>query len=268
LQRSVALALARMHLRWMDNGPEYAARLLASALAEADEAEPEWTALARTLWAAALVGSGQQEQALQVATETFQDPEQRTPENALALAEALRFPSGPGGGQGPDVRQGAARLIVTVAELLGPVAFDPSKDEPGAVVPAAAASARWIDPEWQAHPEWQATWAHAVGIAWDLLGNRARALDAIRRQVALVPDNGDALETLATMLAATGETESRRQALSTWHQVERRSRAAGSRWWRAREARLELLRQLGEKAQASKLEQMTRVLYGRSNERR
>ncbi len=93
-------------------------------------------------------------------------------------------------------------------------------------------------------------------------GKRTEAIALYRQLHEIDPDKTKQLEALAELLATgTDETELR-EALRLWREVEQKSKPGGPRWTRGRRARLTLLEQLGERGQAEKLKQMTKILYG------
>ena len=91
---------------------------------------------------------------------------------------------------------------------------------------------------------------------------------AVRELAALVENNprdGDLRETYARRLAESRSVVDRREALQVWRTVERLSRPQGERWWRARQARIDLLRELGDPA-AERLDALTRLLHAAEGE--
>lgn len=75
------------------------------------------------------------------------------------------------------------------------------------------------------------------------------------------PDDGEIQESFATLLSQGNSADALRQALAQWQEVEQHSRRGGSRWRRARRARIELLTRLGDHDEAEKLTRLTRLLY-------
>jgi tetratricopeptide (TPR) repeat protein len=92
-------------------------------------------------------------------------------------------------------------------------------------------------------------------------GDRQAALAHYAALVAQSPDDGELQESYAKLLAVSDSDAELRQAQALWQQVESRSRRGGERWRRARTARIELLKSLGDEAEAVKLVRLTRLLY-------
>lgn len=102
----------------------------------------------------------------------------------------------------------------------------------------------------------------AKGLAG--IGKRKQALDIYRRLVDQETARSEHYEAYANLLTRGDSQEELQKALAVWQEYEKRSKPGGPRWLRARQARLELLRQLGKGEQAEKLLQLTKLLYPRT----
>ncbi len=97
--------------------------------------------------------------------------------------------------------------------------------------------------------------------AFVALGKRDQALSIYQRILDTHPKRGDLHESYGLLLSQSKEKEHLGLALQVWLRIEEQSKPAGPRWLRARQARLELLKQLGKGEQAKKLYQLTKLLY-------
>lgn len=273
LQRSVALALARLQLAESAEGPRYAERLLTAALAQNQggaasnpasangppppngPADGTWRSQAMALLAVARARAGK----LAAAERLLQKLAAAAPlteETALTMTQALRL-------RQESDRQRQRTLARFALRILALVATGESK--PG--------DSRRL-----------AELTRDRGVAHELLDQREAALAAYRQWMHDRPKDGDAMEACARLLgkgpdaAPARSTEAkpgsqtvrtnpaqqladRREAVQLWQQIERRSKPGGPRWRRARQARIVLLEQLGQPEQAQKLKQLTQVLY-------
>jgi hypothetical protein len=235
LQRETALRLARLHLKNSSGPSPYAERLLAALVASApageDGSAEEWLAAARPLFIVALARNGKPSEALAI----FADL-RRTPAASLREAVELidKFIA-----QGPDTGIALPETGQVALELVGRLAarrveLDPTTLSRIDMYRAAALAA--------AGDHWEATKLYS--------------------QLAIQsPDDADIHERYARVLALSESKIELRRALSVWLVIERRSRRGGPRWRRARQARIELLTKIGDRAEADKLEQLTRLLY-------
>ncbi len=96
-------------------------------------------------------------------------------------------------------------------------------------------------------------------------GKREAALALYRELTSGTSPDAVVLEEYAELLAQSPRERELREGLDIWHQIEKRSKPGGPRWWRSRRARLALLKQLGEGERAQKLEQLTKILYPASD---
>jgi tetratricopeptide (TPR) repeat protein len=92
-------------------------------------------------------------------------------------------------------------------------------------------------------------------------GRRQEAIAAYAQLAEQLPDDGQVQESYAALLAGSDSAADLRAALVRWQQVEQRSRPGSTRWYRARQARIELLRRLGDHEAEEKLLRLTRLLY-------
>ncbi len=262
LQRTVALALARLQLVESAEGHRYVEKLLTAALTSYPQtsqhkpSEKTWKPQAMTLLAAAKVRAGK----LAEAEGLLQELKTLIPldaETALTFVRSLRIQ------QEPDRqrRQTLARFVLQILALV-------ATGENGTGENGVGDSKQLAE------------LARAGGSAHELLGERMPALAAYRQWMQQRPEDGAAQEACAALLGkgldpkATLEPESQsgqldpaqaradgQQALRLWQQIERRSKPGGPRWRRARQARIGLLEQLGHHEQSQKLQQLTRILY-------
>jgi len=93
------------------------------------------------------------------------------------------------------------------------------------------------------------------------LGKRDQALAIYQKLLETYSERGDLHESYGLLLSESKEKVHLRLALQVWLRIEKQSKPAGPRWLRARQARLELLKQLGKGEQAEKLYQLTKLLY-------
>ncbi|MCH8840329.1 MAG: hypothetical protein IH831_06560, partial [Planctomycetes bacterium] len=229
LQRSVALRLSEMQLRHLPQGHEYAYKMLRAALRSSPDADAAWESPATALAAAALARRGDVAGAFQL----LGDEKTFTAKNVLLFLETVQF-----------LQQPNEKLQLEMAET---------------VVQITDLSASSV--EQAENKKTMGQFARYRGMAHELLGHRQKALAAYHEWMQYSPENGAAQETYATLVGKNRNPKYLRESLDVWQQIERRSKPAGPRWWRARRARMELLEQLGEEAQAEKLRQITTVLY-------
>lgn len=228
LQRAAALELARLHLKYGPQGHDYAQRMLLAALRGAPVPEPEWQADAAPLLIVALVRGGQTRDALQ----WLQQTTGQKSSDALSLLDALLAELQ----SAPEARKSALAGVLLTA------------------VDATAAAAKG-DAEMQSL----------------LVRYRAAALAGLNRdQEAIVLYNtlapqrsrdGAVQEEYAQVLSRSDGTADREQGLQQWQRVERGSRQGSPRWFRARLARIQLLKELGHGEEAAKLLALTRLVH-------
>jgi hypothetical protein len=227
--------LARLHLRYADS-PQYAERVLAAALQGAAGQEPKadeiWRSTAGSLLVAALARNGKTVEAQAMINQLAGAPPEMLLES-LATIDGLITQEASADGA---ARRELGRLAAAIVRLL-----DARRDE---LSESAMASLE----------RYRAAASMAVG-------DRAAALAHYGALAAQTPDDGEIQERYARLLAASDSPEELQRALAAWKQVESRSRRGGDRWWRARKARIELLRRLGDAAEAEKLVRLTRLLY-------
>ena len=235
LQRETAIALARLHLRHPGGSPTYAERLLAELIGskpvDDDESAEEWRAVARSLFVVALARNGKAAEARAMAANLGQPPAASLLESADQLHKLLALEPA-----SPDGQREIGQLALAILASL-----DSRRKELSESTGAEIDTFR----------------AAALAAA----GDRPGALALYKQLVAQSPDDGDLHEQHARLLSESDDIAELRTALASWHKVERRSRRGGPRWRRARQARIELLHQVGEPAEGEKLQRLTRLLY-------
>jgi hypothetical protein len=228
LQRDVALALARMQLTYVPEGPAYARQLLTAALASAGEVPEPWRRRA----------SG-----LLLVAEVFLDIEAGVDSHLREIAEAPR-----------DVKVEVARLLTEPR---------PAR-EPGAERRASQLALRILEgvpqPDSRAS-ESSSDYDHARARALAASGQQDAAVSAYRELIARQADDPGIHEEYADLMAASDSPEERRAALALYQEIEQRTNPDGSRWIRARLARIRLLADLGEASEAKKLLKLTAALH-------
>jgi hypothetical protein len=236
LQRNIAVALARLHLRFSPQPSPYAVQLLAAALRgkpqSPDSAEYRASkAAARVLLVEALARNGKPAEALAIVKQIRDAPTGLLLESLAAIHNLLLGHWNSDGGEHE------------LGELI--LALLPRVEARRSDLDAAAISRLSL---------WR-------GAALDAAGERDAAMAQYAALAAQAPEDGEIQERYAAFLAASDSEPELRQALARWQQVESRSRRGGPRWRRARQARIELLTRLGERTEAEKLLRLTRLLY-------
>lgn len=228
LQRSAAIALARLHLQYGPHGQEYAQRMLLSALRGAPPPEPEWRTDAAPLLIVALVRGGQSGEALKWLEQTSG---QRA-SDALALLDALlaELQSAPA-----SQESALAGVLLSAVDRVATGSKNDAEMHSLLVRYRAAALAG--------------------------LGRDQEALTIYTKLAPQRPRDGDVQEGYARLLGRSDSSAGREQALRQWRAVERGSRQGGPRWFRARLAHIELLKQLGRHDEAAKLLALTRLSH-------
>jgi tetratricopeptide (TPR) repeat protein len=235
LQHETAISLARLHLRFTIGPSPYAERLLRAVVeapAPSDNDSPqEWQATAQPLLVVALARNGKVDEASASVAELADTPAASLVEMLKAVEAILtRAP------HASDGQQELGRIMLVVLKHL-----DARSAEVDAGMQAAILE------------------YHAIALA--AAGDRPAAIALYAQLLAQSPNDGELQEHYARLLAASESAAELRQALSSWHVVEWRSRRGGPRWRRARQARIELLHRLGESEEADKLLRLTRLLY-------
>ncbi len=231
LQLATAASLARLHLAYGDDPPDYAERLLAAAMRGA-AAAPDgatWQQSVRPLLVVALVRSGKLSEARSELALSASAP----PATLIEVVDLL---------DGQLDREAAGRQ-----QAIGQLMLD--------AIQSLSARRNQLDAEASARLNRQ----YAAALA--AVGERDAALEQLRRLAAQRPNDGQLQEDYAALLAEGGTTDALREALAAWQKIEARSHRGGPRWIRARQARIELLGRLGERQEAEKLLQLTRLLY-------
>ncbi len=217
--------------------PPYATQLLSAAL-RGRHADPDpeqfaaWEATAKLLLVESLARGGRGAEARAMVEQLAKAPTAALLETLAAIDGAL----GPDSTTAAAVDEDVGELMLSLLRLL-----DTRRSELNAG--AATRLGGWR--------------ARALSAA----GDRPAALAQYAALAVQSPDDGKIQEGYAALLAASESPADLRQALARWQAVEARSRRGGPRWQRARRARIELLTRLGERAEAEKLVQLTRLLY-------
>lgn len=232
-QRTCALELARLMLDVGDAA--YAEKLLTKALEDAPQPTAEFVDRASPVLAVALVSGGKTAEAIDLLKNSARGDGGSASLESLArrltsdLAKLARSNSST-----TTERAAIGQLLLAVLEVAGD---------------GAAA--------------WQPSAARYRAAALAAVGNQAEArqlYDSLSQQF---PKSGDIQEEYAELLA-TGETSADRQAaLALYARIESASRRGAERWRRARQARIDLLIELGRTDEARKLEKLTRLLGDR-----
>jgi hypothetical protein len=235
-QRETAVALARLHLRYAAPTSPYAERLLVAALRGSpnrpDSAEDQaWESRARALLIEALARNGRAIEARPLVDQL-----------ANASIDSL------------------TETMATIYGLLTRDAMAPAGDrELGELALSMLRLADARRSEFDASAARRLSACRAAALA--AVGDRPAALAQFAALAAQSPDDGEIQLRYAAYLAASDQPPEMREALARWRQVESRSRRGGPRWRRARQARIDLLTRLGDRAEAEKLLQLTRLLY-------
>lgn len=229
LQRNIALRLSELHLLHVPAGHDYAYKLLRAALKNSPDADATWKSPAKALAAAALARRGDVSSVIPL----LWDEKTFTAESVLLFLETVQFDQQ----LNEELQREMAEAVVLITELI-------------------STNAEQVE-----NKEALGKFARYRGMAHELLGHRQAALSAYNDWRRYCPESGAAQETYASLVGKSRNPKYLLESLHNWQQIEKQSKPAGPRWWRARRARIELLEQLGEGAQAEKLRQLTKVLY-------
>lgn len=222
--RVAALAAARLWLEDARDGQVSAEEVLVAALSVSDNAPPEWLRQAQTLLVRAHAAAGRFGEATQTAARLAGAPAVEL----LGLAEALARDVS--SGLDPQPR-GAAEALQAYGPLQLKVlnVVDAGRDK------LAGDERRQLDR------------LRAVALA--NAGRRDQGLAILEKMAGELPDDGPVHETLAQLLS-DGDTESRKQALVKWREVQRKSRPGSARWFRANYGLARTFYLLGNKVEA------------------
>lgn len=237
LQQDAAIELARLHIRHGPPLSSYAAQLLIAALrdmppAESADANPnsDRENTVKALLIGALARNGKLADAHFVAENLTAGPPEVLLESLTIVADQLQQTANPG-----DAAK-RSQLAQTLVKLV---------------------DARHSELDEKSLAQLNACRAAIMAAT----GDRAAALAQYAALAAASPDDGEVQERYATLLTASDVPEELRQALALWQTIESRTRRGTGRWRRARSARIDLLKRLGENEEAAKLLQLTRLLY-------
>ncbi|MBN1853904.1 MAG: tetratricopeptide repeat protein [Pirellulales bacterium] len=229
LQRSIALSLGRMHIRYAEDGAEYCREILTAALAGSNEVDSAWKATARALLAEALLIQGAIHEADELAKQL---PDGHLP--MVELVEQSRKILHQSTGH--EKKAAVAQFVLHLVERFG-------HERNG----FSAADRFLLD--------------RARAAAHDVLGHYDEALALYTQLVKQRPKDGDLREDQARLLSQTGGAKDWNTALRAWQAVEHGSKPGGPRWFRARYARCELLIRLGRRDEAMTLIRLTTAIY-------
>lgn len=239
VQRTAALAIARLHLGYSPGPSVYAERLLTTALAapvkagagEENKAGSRWEVEARTLLIVALARN-----------EKFAAAREQIP--LLAAAE-------------PSKILMAVEQIDETVEAIG--LDDAAKRRECAAI---------MLPLLELAGKGGATDADTAGEIGRLRARAALAAGdkdtAIAEVAALAKASPQDLKRqieYAVLLSQSAEREDLRAALGVWQKIENQGGSHSDAWREARRRRIELLKRLGEREEAEKLARLTALLY-------
>lgn len=231
-QRACALELARLMLDVGDAA--YAEKLLTKALEDNPPPAADYVDRATPVLAVALVSSGKTAEAIDL------------------------LKSSAGGAAGSDSLESLARRLAgDLAKLArSNTATATERAAIGqlllAVIEVAADDAK----AWRPSPQRYRAAALAA------IGNPTEARQLYAALSNQFPKRGDIQEEYAILLATSETAADRQTALELYARIETASRRGGDRWHRARQARIDLLIQIGRTDEARKLEKLTRLLGG------
>lgn len=229
IQRDAALLLSDLRLRLSPPDIDYTNLLLSRAIDGSPSPEQSWTNRAAPLLAIALAAKGDAEGAINRLAAVGFSSDESTSQMLAMLATQLNSEPADSPFRGP--------LTEVIARVLDRLPPDSRLDKDRYRAPVLAER-----------------------------GNHAEALALYQQLVATHPRDGDLNEQYARLLAA-GSINEKQQALAHWQRIESSSRRGGERWYRARLARVRLLRQLGQQDDAAKLVALTKVLQPEMGER-
>jgi hypothetical protein len=228
-RREAALAAAQFFLR--DPSPEYqrALDLLTPAIDDAAGADAAWRTAAGCLRVAALAGLGRVEEA----TESLRTIAAGTPHDVLPLMHDLADLTDQAAA---PLQADLARLVIQAGDLarLGQAELSPEDAQEIDILQARALVAA---------------------------GQTRLAVERLLTLERQSPDSGEIKEWIATALLASDDPADWPAALPRWRDLERRARPGSDLWYRAK-LRLALVHEkLGNKEQAAKIVELTRLLH-------
>ena len=236
--RIAATAAASLWLYETKSGYRQAETLLTAALTGSPDADAAWQTSTQLLLVLSQAGQGKQ----QLAQQTLQQLSGGSPEELLnllgGLARTGQDADGPVRRNLAILQLGAVKLLATHREKL------------------SAPHQRTLDR------------LHATALADS--GNRTAAIKAFLALATRYANDGAIQEAYAEQLidtdgarntTATERIAQLREGLAKWRAIERRSRKATPRWYRARYAQAVALERLGRKPEAAQIVKLTRVLH-------
>ncbi|MEM6330435.1 MAG: hypothetical protein AAF790_09310, partial [Planctomycetota bacterium] len=229
---------------------DYAARLLRTAADANPPPAADWQARAKPLLAAALVRGKKLGKAARLLPAGISLTRDNSADLLDALLRLTRDPPEAGASKTDTPKTDAALQREAGELLLALLQRVPVDEGPGDEDPiderSGSDSQAWRLPYRAAALRATSRQADALAAAQRLAGER--------------PDDLQAQQQLAALLATQPGEADRRRALALWRQLEGRSGRGTADWRRARLARIELLEGLGQRRQAAKLLRITRVL--------
>lgn len=229
-QRTTALELARLTLDAGD--ASYAETLLTKSLSDPPQPTPDYVNRATPVLAMALVAGGKTAEAMQL----------------------LR-----GAGSGGSLETLADRLTEQLTQYAH--SATPRRTERGALGQLLLTV---LETAGQNSSTWKLPANRYRAVALAAVENVAEARKLYAALTKQLPKNGDIQEEYAELLATSDAPADREAALARYALIESATRRGTDRWHRARQARIELLTKLGRRAEAEKLEKLTRILGGRN----
>jgi hypothetical protein len=227
--REAGLAAAGLWLNETRGGYRQAEQVIAAALAGSPRAPEEWTSKMQSLLVFSLAGQGKREAAAQ----TLQKVSAGDPGELLDLLTGL---SDIAGASTPQVRGQLAALQLDALKLLGP--------QRGALT----------------KPQQQQL-AHIEAAALAAAGKHEAAHAAYEKLSQSFPNDAAVQEAQARFLISSDKPQWIKEARAKWHAIQRRSKPASARWFRAKYSQALANERLGNKQQAAKIIKLLQVLH-------
>jgi hypothetical protein len=223
-----AITAADFWIQFASDGYDDAQRVLEQVTSDASVL-PAWRSRANSLLIVAYAGQGDGQQARETLGAISEA------DHAELFAVITRLEGLASTAQGPLSRELAELVLVAVERL------KPARDQ------LTAQHARQLD--------------MATAGALTILDRSSQAQTLLQRLAEQYPQDGEVRELLATTLGAREDAASRETALNQWRQLERGSKAASPRWFRARYQQARLLVALNRRDEAQKLLGVTRLVH-------
>ncbi|MCH8922396.1 MAG: hypothetical protein IIA67_04520, partial [Planctomycetes bacterium] len=226
--RQAALTAAWL---WLYEGGGYqrAEGVLAAALDGSPGAKPEWTSKMQSLLVFSLAGQGRWQEA----------------------TKALRKVSAPEPGELLDLLMGLSRIAAgSTAQVRGQLAA------------LQLDALRLLTPRWDKLTKRQQRQALQIDAAAKAAaGQHQAAYDAYAALTKAYPNDAAVQEAQAQFLLASDKPQWLKQARVKWRTIERRSKPADARWFRAKYSQALANERLGDKPQAAKIIKLLQVLH-------